>query len=288
MKGILTDVTLCIGCERCVEACTAKNKLGTDLPAKFHKGDGLTGNRFTSIVEQRAIQNDPATKESVEVARTVRKQCMHCLEPTCAAACLVGAFTKTEDGAVRYADEKCIGCRYCMLACPFGIPRYQYDELLPYVAKCRMDERCRVDGGAPACVSACPTGATIFGNRDDLIAEAKRRIKASPGKYYNDHLWGEKEFGGTSVMYLSDVDVGKTLGFPTKAQFEARAVGKLAESSIAHMVEPWVYVTPVQFGVVFTSLWGIWFIRRRQTLMAEGGHVPDHPGGHDDGAKEDE
>ena len=138
----------------------------------------------------------------------------------CAAACLVGAFHKTADGAVRYDDSKCIGCRYCMLACPFGIPRYQYNELLPYVAKCRMDDRCRVDGGAPACISACPTGATIFGNRQELIEEARRRFKKYPSRYFNDHIWGEKEFGGTSVMYIGDVDLGPILKMPSQKDFK--------------------------------------------------------------------
>lgn len=278
MKGILTDVTKCIGCERCVEACVEINKLPRDFPARFQKGDGLSGNRFTSIVEVR----------SGGKASTVRKQCLHCLEPTCAAACLVGAFTKTDDGAVKYDPAKCIGCRYCMLACPFGIPRYDWNSLLPYIRKCRMDEQCRVEGGAPACVSACPTGATIFGNREDLLAEARRRIKKEPRRYLS-HIWGEKEYGGTCVLYIAGVDVGPVLGFPTLEQLAKHAATELADHSIKHMTEPWVYVTPVQFGVVFTGLFGVWLFRRRSLLMSKGPHDrggPDVP--HPDTAGIDE
>ncbi|MBU3917725.1 4Fe-4S dicluster domain-containing protein, partial [bacterium] len=159
MKGILTDVTKCIGCERCVEGCVRKNKLPRDFLAHFKGKDKLSANRFT------AIEKIPGKKEGTW--RMVRRQCMHCLEPSCQAACLVGALVKTPDGAVTYDASKCIGCRYCMLACPFSIPRYQYDKPLPYVRKCKMDETCRVKGGRPACTSACPTGATIFGTRDD-------------------------------------------------------------------------------------------------------------------------
>jgi formate dehydrogenase iron-sulfur subunit len=259
MKGILTDVTRCIGCERCVEACVEVNKLPRDFPARFQKGDGLSGNRFCSIV----------TVADRGRAITVRKQCLHCLEPTCAAACLVGAFTKTADGAVKYDPSKCIGCRYCMLACPFGIPRYDYNSLLPYVRKCRMDENCRVAGGAPACVTACPTGATIFGTRAELLAEAHRRIAKEPPRYVN-HVWGEKEFGGTCVLYIGGTDLGPTLGFPKQEELAKRAAASLAEHSVKHMVEPWVYVTPVQFGTVFTGLFGIWLFRRRSLLMKPG------------------
>jgi len=254
MKGILTDVTKCIGCERCVEACVRQNKLGADFPARFKKGDGLSGSRFCSVVVAPGSES------------TVRKQCMHCLEPSCMSACLVGAFEKTADGAVVYDASKCIGCRYCMLACPFGIPRYEYNELLPYVKKCKMNRDCRVDGGAPACVSACPTGATVFGRREDLIEEARRRLKKDPARY-QQHIWGEKEFGGTCVMYIAGVDVGPVLGFPKQAELDKRAVGMLGDHSIPHMNEPWVWVTPVQFGAVFTGLWGIWLFRRRTMLM---------------------
>ena len=264
-KGILTDVTKCIGCERCVEACVRKNKLPLDLPAHFKAKDGLSGKRYTSIVKLEAKKR---TDEGKRQWRMVRRQCMHCVDPACANACLVGAFTKRGDGAVKYDADKCIGCRYCMIACPFMIPRYEFDETLPYVRKCKMDETCRVEGGMPACTSACPTDATIFGPRDELIKEAKRRITNNPERYIN-HLYGEHEFGGTSVMYLSDVPLSEPLRMPTKEQFEKLAVPSLAHASIPSLLHDWVLVTPFQFITGAAGLAGIWFLRRRTKVMNE-------------------
>lgn len=262
MKGILTDVTKCIGCERCVEACVERNKLGDDLPAHFKAGDGLSGTRYTSI--EKIGGKEPDT------FRMVRRQCMHCLEPSCQAACLVGAFKKLPGGPVVYDEAKCIGCRYCMLACPFMIPRYEYEKKLPYVRKCKMNEECRVDGGMPACVSACPTGATIFGPREALLKEARRRIEEKPDVYI-DHIYGEREFGGTSVIYLSDVPLNQALRIPTKEEFEKRAVPSLVERSIPELNHKWVLVTPFQFLTVTAALWGVWFLRRRTKVMYEEG-----------------
>jgi formate dehydrogenase iron-sulfur subunit len=258
-KGILTDVTKCIGCERCVEGCVQQNKLPADIPTHYKAEDGLSSRRFTSIVR---------VKGKGGKWRNIRRQCMHCNEPSCAAACLVGAFTKSPDGGVVYDDSKCIGCRYCMLACPFVIPRYEFDKPLPLVRKCKMSDECRVEGGAPACVAACPTGATVFGPREKLIEEARRRIAEKPDLYI-DHIYGEHELGGTSVMYVSDVPLNEVLRVPTEEELRKRRVRALAKSSIPAMLEGWVYVTPVQFAAVSAGLAGGWFLRRRSKLMAE-------------------
>lgn len=259
-KAILTDVTKCIGCERCVEACVRQNKLPREIPTRYRAKDGLSARRYTSIVRI------PGKKEGTW--RNVRRQCMHCQEPSCAAACLVGAFTKTPDGAVVYDDSKCIGCRYCMLACPFMIPRYEYDQALPYIRKCKMNDQCRVEGGLPACVSACPTKATVFGPREMLLREAKRRIADKPGLYI-DHVYGEQEFGGTSVIYLSDVPLNSTLRIPTDQEFAKMRVPELRRASIPALLHAWVLVTPFQFLTVSAGLAGIWFLKRRSRLMAE-------------------
>lgn len=277
-KAILTDVTKCIGCERCVEACVRQNKLPREIPTRYRSDDGLSGRRFTSIVRI------PGKKDGTW--RSIRRQCMHCTEPSCAAACLVGAFTKTADGAVVYDDTKCIGCRYCMLACPFMIPRYEYDQPLPYVRKCKMNQDCRVEGGMPACTSICPTKATVFGPRDKLIEEAKRRIAEKPDLYEN-HIYGEVEFGGTSVIYISDVPLNETLRMPTLAQLAAMRVPELATASIPAMVEPWVWVTPVQLVTVSAGLAGMWFLRRRSRLMAEKA-AADNPKGTEEVGEEDQ
>jgi formate dehydrogenase iron-sulfur subunit len=274
-KGILTDVTKCIGCERCVEACVQVNKLRRDLPAHFKAGDGLSASRYTAIVKTPG--------KEPETWRMVRRQCMHCIEPSCQSACLVGAFEKLPGGPVVYDASKCIGCRYCMLACPFMIPRYEYDRKLPYVKKCKMNEECRVEGGLPACVSACPTGATIFGPREALLKEAKRRISEQPDLYV-DHVYGEQEFGGTSVIYLSDVALNGPLKMPTKEEFAKRGVPSLYHDSIPKLNHKWVMVTPFQFLTVTAGLWGVWFLRRRTKVMYEeglggrgyGGREADH------------
>ncbi len=259
-KAILTDTTKCIGCERCVQGCVQQNRLPRDVPAKFKSNDGLSGARFTSIVEIAGSQP--------ETSRFVRRQCMHCQEPGCAAACLVGALVKRADGPVVYDAAKCIGCRYCMLGCPFSIPRYEYEQQLPYIKKCKMDETCRVAGGGPACTSACPTGATVFGPREELLAEAERRIAERPDLYL-DHIWGEREFGGTSVIYVSDVPLGEVLAIPTREELEARAVPSLATDSIPHLLHDWVMVAPVQFLGGLAGLGALAFLRRRSRIMAE-------------------
>jgi formate dehydrogenase iron-sulfur subunit len=143
--------------------------------------------------------------------RFVRRMCMHCQDPACASACLVGALHKSATGPVTYDASKCIGCRYCIVACPFSVPRYEWTKLAPYVKKCDMCAERQLKGQIPACVEACPTGASITGNRDDMIEEATRRILAD--SKYVKHIYGSEEAGGTSVFFISDVSFDK-LGFP--------------------------------------------------------------------------
>ncbi len=196
--AILTDVTKCIGCEQCAIACKKVNHLPDDVPRRWDEDDGLTARNWTSIV----------TGPEHSLAR---KQCRHCLEPACVSACPVGAMHKTEIGAVVYDAGKCMGCRYCMMACPYGIPRYDWDAAVPYVRKCILCyERIR-NGQQPGCTEACPTKATIFGDRDDLLREAHRRIAEKPELYLN-HVWGETEAHGSSVLYVSHVDLSFLTG----------------------------------------------------------------------------
>jgi formate dehydrogenase iron-sulfur subunit len=195
--AILTDVTKCIGCEKCVEACVKVNNLGDYKPGGERSiqevGDGLSAKRWTAVVSRPG-------------EHFVRKQCRHCLDPACVSACPVGAMHKTAEGPVIYDAAKCMGCRYCMLACPFGIPRYEWDSTVPRVAKCTMCYPRLREGKLPACVEACPQEATIFGDRDELIAEAHKRLAAEPAKYV-PHVYGEHEIGGTSVLYISDISL---------------------------------------------------------------------------------
>lgn len=190
--AILTDTTKCIGCEDCVVACKKENGLGADRPWPWQKSiDELSATRFTTVLRRPG-------------GKYVRQQCRHCVDPACVSACIVGALTKTPEGAVVYDKDKCIGCRYCMLACPFGIPRYNWEETFPLLQKCDLCHDRLLDGKIPACVEACPTKATIFGSRAKMLDEAHRRLAAEPGKYV-PKVFGEREVGGTSVLYISDI-----------------------------------------------------------------------------------
>ena len=193
--AILTDTTKCIGCHECESACKKENHLSSDVPRRWDLDDGLSARNWTSVVEGPAHA-------------IVRKQCRHCLEPACASACPVGALHKTSAGPVIYDDNKCMGCRYCMMACPYGIPRYDWDQAVPYVRKCILCYSSRLSQGRqPACTEACPVKATIFGDRDELLAEAHRRIAGSPREVHRQCLGrarGGRRFGSArSPMWIS-------------------------------------------------------------------------------------
>jgi formate dehydrogenase iron-sulfur subunit len=246
MKAILTDVSKCIGCERCVAACVAEHHLmaAEQVPYRWTSDDGLSAERYTSVVRRGASY--------------VRKQCRHCVEPACASACPVGALRRTPEGPVVYDRSRCLGCRYCMMACPFGIPRYEWAAAAPYVRKCTMCYSSRVaQGRQPACTEACPTKATIFGERDALLAEAHRRIAAAPGTY-RPRVCGETDVGGTCVLYVSPIDLEfLSLG---RCQ-EARVLPRLTATAMAAVPPAFVGMGAIMGGLY-------WIIGRRQKLMA--------------------
>jgi len=187
-KALLYDNTLCIGCKQCEQACADKNNLKYDEAVAAE--DRQSDHKFTVVL----------TKGD----KFMRRLCINCLDPACASVCPVGALHKTGEGPVVYEENRCMGCRYCMVACPFGVPKYEWGKVLPRVQKCTMCPD-RVSAGVPtACAEACPTGATKFGERDELIAEAQKRVRENPGKYVN-HIYGLTEVGGTSVLLLSAV-----------------------------------------------------------------------------------
>jgi formate dehydrogenase iron-sulfur subunit len=235
--AILTDLTMCAGCKACTWACKEVNGLSRE-----DGGVRLSATTYTAV-EKRAGLN-------------VKRQCMHCEEPACASACPVGALYKSKAGPVLYDVDKCIGCRYCMIGCQFQIPTYEWHSNVPRVQKCIFCAEKRLAKGLqPACTAACPTGATKFGNREALIEEAHARIAQSPGRYI-DHVYGENEVGGTSVLYLSSMSF-QDLGFRPTEKWEAYP--KLTWEVLSKL--------PNVVSVAAVTLGGLWWIfNRRDTL----------------------
>jgi formate dehydrogenase iron-sulfur subunit len=241
MIGILTDVTKCIGCFQCVEACVDVNNLGPDIPAPQDSPDGLSARRWTTILRE-------------EDGHYVRKQCRHCLEPACVSVCPVGAMQKTAEGPIIYDGSLCMGCRYCMMACPYGIPRYEWNNAAPYVRKCILCYDRLQAGQSPGCTEACPEQATIFGEREELLAEARQRLQNEPNKYVQK-IYGEHEVGGTSVMYISDVPL--EMGFR----------GDPGQEPMPDLTEMWLSQVPaISVGMTVAMAGAYWFIKRRMRL----------------------
>ncbi|MCP4756446.1 MAG: 4Fe-4S dicluster domain-containing protein [Proteobacteria bacterium] len=223
-KGVLYDNTYCIGCRKCEEGCNKVN----ELPAPDQPFDDLsvlenkrrTSNESFTVVNQY----QPVDGTTGEIYRKI--QCNHCLEPACAAACFVKALKKTPSGAVTYDASVCVGCRYCMVACPFEIPTYEYQEVLtPRVRKCTMCHPRITKGLQPGCVDSCPTEALVLGKREDLLKIARGRMRKHPDKYV-DHIYGEKEMGGTNWLYLSGTrfaQIGLNENLGTKPAIEYTA-----------------------------------------------------------------
>lgn len=205
--GMLYDATRCIGCKACMVACNAAN----DLPPDTARSGGLW---------QMPLDLNQRTKNIIKLYRDsetgaysfIKRQCMHCLDPACAAACMLGALQKREYGIVTYDPNLCVGCRYCQMGCPFNIVKFEWDKALPKIVKCELCNHRIAKGKIPACCEVCPTGAVIYGKRADLIEEAHRRLDQNPGRYV-PKVYGEHEAGGTQVLYLAHVDFGK-LGLP--------------------------------------------------------------------------
>ncbi len=203
--GVLVDTTRCVGCRSCEAACAEANHLprpDTDDSSVFEK------ERKTSVIQWTVVNRYETEKGEV----FVKRQCMHCNQPGCVAACLVKAMQKRKEGPVTW-DTNCMGCRYCMPSCPFEIPKFEFQSANPKIQKCNLCwDRLRV-GERPACVQNCPEEALLFGTRRELIEEARRRIYQNPGNYI-PHIYGEHEVGGTGYLYISKVPF-EQIGFRT-------------------------------------------------------------------------
>ena len=253
--GLLYDATLCVGCKACVAACKAAN----DNPPEFSTDDHLwdtpldtSGYTFNII---KMYRNGTMETKDAEVNgyAFMKTSCMHCADPSCVSACPVTAMVKDPvTGIVSYDPEACVGCRYCVVACPFGIPKYQYDSPTGKIGKCELCHHRYKDGHYSACAEVCPTGATLFGRSSDLLAEAKRRIALAPGSLtvyprgklggpdqsyeapvgnYLQHVYGETEYGGTQVLKLSAVTFAK-VGMPDLKTEAAAATSENIQNAL--------------------------------------------------------
>lgn len=204
--GMLYDTTKCIGCKACVVACADANDLAPDTAA---------ANGLWQMPEDLNAQTKNIIKlhrdEDSGVSSYVKRQCMHCLDPACVTGCPFSALTKDkESGIVSWNGAQCIGCRYCEVACPFEVPKFEWAKFNPKVVKCELCEHRLDERGEPACTEVCPTEAVIYGERADLLEMAKARLQDQPERYVQ-HVYGEHEAGGTQVLYLSHVpfqDIG--------------------------------------------------------------------------------
>lgn len=241
--GVLIDLTRCSGCNSCALACKAAN----NMPEPETVPTQLDSTALSFV-------QDCQTEDCSVVH--VKRQCMNCLHPGCVSACTVGALRKTPEGPVVYDSSKCIGCRYCQYACPFGVPTYEWDNPLGLIVKCQMCVKRLAQDEQPACVGACPNGALRFGKRKALLAQAHAEIASNPGVYH-DHVYGEFEAGGTSMLYLSGVPFTE-LGFPM-----------LSSQTVPHYAEAVMQQTPwIALSVASLATMTHLIMKRRQQVAA--------------------
>jgi len=240
--GMLYDTTRCIGCKTCVVACKQANDRDPD------PGPWQDDKLYDAPVDLNAdTKNVIKLLADGEYRSYMKAQCMHCVDPACAAACMLGSLHKDEvTGIVGYDPAYCVGCRFCMMACPFNVPKFEFDSPTPNIVKCelcrhRVKDQAAVtasgftrypSGQGPACCEVCPREAVIYGKRDELLAEAQRRIAANPGLYHQDRVYGEHDGGGTQVLYLSHVPFAK-LGLPE--------LGERGTPHVAYTVQEGIY-----------------------------------------------
>jgi len=254
--GMLYDTTLCIGCKACVSACQAANGLEPSRDADgLHLAPADLDGRTKNVIQ--------LYKESVRMSY-VKRQCMHCIDPACASSCMLHSLQKdAKTGVVWYDPSYCVGCRYCMMSCPYNVVKFEYDKAAPKIVKCELCRHRVGDaqlakvgsfsrypvGSGQACCEVCPRGAVIAGTRAELLAEAKRRLAENPGRYV-PKIYGEHDAGGTQVLYLSHVPFDK-LGLPD--------VGERGVPRTAYAIQETLYqgfVAPVVlYGVLGAVMW---------------------------------
>lgn len=246
--GFLVDVGRCIGCGNCQVACKVKNDLPTTSNLPYEKKQRSPWDNYSSLSAYTWTRI--RGQETSRGWRFIKEQCMHCIDPACASVCFVGALHKTREGPVIYDRDRCVGCRYCVMACPWGVPKWQWDEPFPFIQKCDMCYDWVIRGVEPACVQACEVDALFFGKRIELLKEAKKRI-AEGG--YVDYIYGEKEAGGTCILYISDVP------------FEELRFKEVLKSKYPELTEAYLSKMPLTITGMLLGLTGLYlFVGRRR------------------------
>jgi formate dehydrogenase iron-sulfur subunit len=259
--GLLIDETRCTGCRGCQIACKQWNDLPgeeTHQSGVYTNPPSLNANTYL-MIDFKEVETDGELKWSF-----LNRRCMHCEDPACVSACPVQALTKREDGPVLWNEDRCIGCRYCMVACPFHVPTFTWDAgLFGGGAKIRKCNLCvdRIDNGLePACVKTCPTGTLMFGERDQLIGVAQERLAANPQKYNGEGIYGLNQVGGTTALYISHISF-EQMGLPK--------VGTKKASDVSEKIMTSTPFVAVGWAGILSGIW--WVMRRRNRMMSNSG-----------------
>lgn len=292
--GMLYDSTLCIGCKACMVACKEANNMPVEATGQ------------TEVMWDTPVETSGKTLNVIKVFKTgtaekkdrefdgfafIKRHCLHCVDPSCVSACPVSAMTKDSlTGIVEHHEDRCIGCRYCVYACPFGIPKYEYDNPFGQIQKCEFCAHLQAEDKTPACCHVCPTGATLFGTVELLKEESHRRLSMQPGEdyifprgrlrkgkrknaqpghkakipEYINHVYGEKELGGTQIMYMSAVPFDK-LGLPTNVPDYGYAANS---EGIQHTLYKWMMAPAILLG-------GLTFVVKRSVNKQNSEHEKD-------------
>jgi formate dehydrogenase iron-sulfur subunit len=258
--GVLVDTTVCIGCRNCEWACKTVHNMPSE-GFNTYKDREIFKNFRRPDPSALTVVNEYENKKNPLLPIDVKMQCMHCDYPSCSSACIVGAFKKQKNGAVTWDTDKCIGCRYCMVACPFQVPTFDYDKALrPDIKKCDFCFSRTSKGELPGCVNICPVEALTYGPKPFLIKEARDRIKRKP-ELYLDKIFGEYDAGGTSWIYLASKNFYE-IGFPKVSTRPAPGVTEAIQHGIfAYFVPPLA---------LYSMLGGMmWYTKRRQAMEEE-------------------
>ena len=255
-KGLIIDTTRCTGCRGCQSACKQWNLLpgwGADDEDYDTSFNPAMTNPTNLNAKTYCFVDFHEIEEGGKLSwHFVHKRCFHCSHPACVSVCPVTALAKHEDGPVTWDNERCIGCRYCQNACPFDIPKFEWEKAWPKIQKCTFCWNRIEDGMQPACAKACPPDAIMFGERADVLAEAHVRMANNPGKYYN-HIYGEKEAGGTSLFYLTSVAPEK-LGFNTDVE----------EEFYPDLTWEFLSKIPLEMAGIAALMGGVYYFRKKR------------------------